>query len=106
MFNEQRQTARKVLKVKAVLAMEGMPPVTVRTNDINASGLSLTTPGPLAVGSSGQVAFDLFFEGKATKFNVRVKTLHCILSSDEFRVGFQFLNLDLTAMTVLAKFLR
>jgi hypothetical protein len=104
--NEQRQTARKVLKVKALLAMDGQAPVWVRTCDINASGLSLGAPGPLPVGGQGQISFDLYFEGKSTSFNVRSKVQHCFFSSGEFRIGFQFLNLELSAMTALAKFLR
>jgi hypothetical protein len=36
----------------------------------------------------------------------RSKALYCVFSNGEYKVGFQFLNLDLGAMTVLARFLR
>ena len=106
MFKEQRQSPRKVLKVKAVLAMEGMAPVTGRTFDVGGNGVSVTTANPLKVGQSGQVTFELFIDGKATVIATRSKVSHCIFSNGEFKIGFQFVNLDLSAMAVLAKFLR
>jgi hypothetical protein len=36
----------------------------------------------------------------------RARRLYCILSGDEFKVGFQFVNLDPATTTVLARFLR
>jgi hypothetical protein len=105
-FIEQRQAERKVLKTKAKLSIEGDEPVLTRTVDISASGMSLSLPKPLKVGMPGHIAFDLFFEGKATPINARSKVSYCIFSNGEFKVGFQFLTLDLHAMTVLAKYLR
>ena len=106
MFNEKRTSARKVLKVKAKLVIDGCAPVTVRTNDIAASGMNLTVDEPYRTGATGLVSFDLFFEGKVSAISVRAKVVHCILSGNEFKLGVSFLNLDLGAMTTLAKFLR
>jgi hypothetical protein len=50
--------------------------------------------------------FDLLVDGNIVPINTRAKASHCILSHGEFKVGFQFLNLDLGAMTALARFLR
>jgi hypothetical protein len=36
----------------------------------------------------------------------RVKAMYCIFSNGVFKVGFQFLNLDLSAMSQLSRFLR
>lgn len=106
MFKEQRQSARKVLKVKAVVAMEGMAPATGRTLDVSSDGVSVTTANPLKAGQSGQVSFELFIDGKATVIATRSKVSYCIFSNGEFKIGFQFINLDLSAMAVLARFLR
>ena len=106
MFNEQRTSARKVLKVKAKLVIDGGAPMVVRTNDIAASGMSLTVAEPCRTGATGLVSFDLFYEGKVSSINVRSKVAYCILSGNEFKLGVSFLNLDLGAMTTLAKFLR
>jgi len=105
-FAEQRKSARKVLKVKAVLAMDGMAAATGRTADVSASGVSVATAHPLPVGQSGQVSFELFMDGKATVIATRSKVSYCIFSNGEFKIGFQFVNLELSAMAVLAKFLR
>jgi c-di-GMP-binding flagellar brake protein YcgR len=105
-FTEQRKSARKVLRVKAMIAMEGGAPVVGRTADVSANGVSVTAPNPLKVGQTGQVNFALFFDGQATTIRTRSKTLYCIFSNGEFKIGFEFMNIDLSAMTVLARFLR
>jgi hypothetical protein len=105
-FNEQRKSARKVLKVRALLAMDGTEAMIGRTADVGANGVSVTLPDPLQPGQAGQLSFDLFVEGKATTIKTRSKALYCVFSNGEYKVGFQFLNLDLAAMTVLARFLR
>jgi hypothetical protein len=104
--NEQRLSARKILKAKAMLAMDGAGPVTGRTVDIGANGVCISVANPLQPGQAGQISFDLFYDGTPTPIHARAKVSHCIFSNGEFRVGFQFLNLNLSAMTVLAKFLR
>jgi c-di-GMP-binding flagellar brake protein YcgR len=105
-FIEQRQAERKVLKTKAKLTVDGEDPIVTRTVDISASGMSLALPGPLPVGRPSQIIFDLVYEGKATPVNARTKVAYCIFSNGEFKVGFRFITLDLTAMTVLSKYLR
>jgi hypothetical protein len=105
-FSEQRKSARKVLKVRALLAMDGHDGMSGRTADVGANGLSVMLPAPLQPGQAGQVSFNLFVDGKATTIKARSKALYCVFSNGEFKVGFQFLTLDLSAMTVLARFLR
>lgn len=103
---DQRTSARKILKVRAVLALEGQPPVLVRTGDISASGVSLTVPHPLQTGQAGQVAFDLLVDGNSFPLRARVKVMYCIVSSGEFKAGFQFVSLDVNTMSQLSRFLR
>jgi hypothetical protein len=103
---EQRKAARKIFKVKAVVAMEGQAPVLGHTTDIGANGVSITVPHPLQAGQAGQVAFDLLVEGKSVAMQARSKVMYCIFSHGEFKVGFQFLNLDLAALSHLTRFLR
>lgn len=105
-MTEQRQTARKIVKVKAVVAMEGQAPMPGRTSDLGVNGVSIAVQHPLQQGQAGQVSFDLLVEGKLTTIVARAKVIYCIFSNDEFKAGFQFLNLDLTAMTQLSRFLR
>lgn len=103
---EQRQSARKILKARAVLAMEGQAPVQGRTSDIGANGVSITVPHPLQTGQTGQVGFDLLVDGTPFPLQARVKVMYCIFSNGEFKAGLQFMNLDLTAMSQVSRFLR
>jgi hypothetical protein len=105
-MTDQRQSARRIVKVKAVVAMEGQAPMPGRTVDVGANGVSVTVEQPLQVGQTGRVGFDLLVEGKLTAIAARAKVIYCIFSGGEFKVGFQFLNLDLNAMTQLSRFLR
>ena len=106
MFNEQRQAQRKVLKVKCMLKPEGREAIPARTVDIAANGICVTSPVPLGSHATADVDFDLFFEGKVNPFHIRAKVSYCILSGNEFKVGFQFVNLPLSGMTLLARYLR
>jgi len=103
---DQRKSARKILKVRAVLALDGQPPVQVRTGDISASGVSLAVPHPLETGHTGQIAFDLLVEGKSFPLRARVKVMYSMFSNGEFKAGFQFLSLDMNTMSQLSRFLR
>jgi hypothetical protein len=106
MVAEQRKTPRKILKVKALVAMNGAAPFVARTSDLGPSGVSITVPQPLQVGQAGQVGFDLLVEGKAFPLRAQVKVMYCLLSSGEFKAGFQFVNLDLNAVTQITRFMR
>lgn len=106
MIKDQRHSARKILKTRALLALEGEAPFTGRTVDVSDNGVSITVSHPLLVGQAGKVSFDILIDGKPTPISARAKVMYCIFSHDEFKVGFQFLNLELSAMTALARFLR
>lgn len=106
MFTEQRKSPRKILKTRAVLAVEGTAPATCRTSDVGANGVSLFLPHPITAGQVGQVAFDLLVDGKVVRINARSRVQYCILSQGEFKAGIEFLNIELAAMTALSRFLR
>jgi hypothetical protein len=105
-FAEQRKTTRKVLKTKAAFIAEGAGPLVGRTSDLSSNGLSINFADPLPAGKTGHVVFDIFVDGKLTSINARSKAMYCIFSGGEFKVGFEFVNLDLGAMTAIARFLR
>ena len=86
--------------------MEGAALASGRTADLGANGVSINLPDPLLVGQAGQVSFELLVDGKLTTISARARALHCIFSNGEYKVGFQFLNLELAAMTAIARFLR
>ncbi len=106
MFTEQRKSIRRIYKAKAVLAMEGAEPVMARTTDVGANGVSVNVAVPVRAGQACQLGFDLMSDGAIVKINARARVQYCILSQGEFKVGLEFLNLELAAMTALARFLR
>lgn len=104
-LSEQRQSNRKILKVKALLALEEGPTMLARTIDVGGEGMCVTVPDAVAKGAMGTIRFELFHDGKATSISVRSRAQYCILSNGEYKVGFQFVALELSAMASLARFL-
>lgn len=95
-----------MLKTRAVVIFEGVAPLTARTVDVGGSGICLNYPQPLPIGRECALSFDLFLDGKVSTVKTRSKALYCTFSNGEYKIGFQFLNLELSAMTLLAKFMR
>jgi hypothetical protein len=106
LLNEQRKGKRKLLKVKAILTMEGAETVLVRTLDVGGDGVCLLTGMSLKPGALGTVRFDIFQDGKATTISARARVQYCILSNGDFKIGCQFVNLELSAMAALSRFLQ
>ncbi|WP_426175613.1 PilZ domain-containing protein [Massilia sp. TWR1-2-2] len=106
MFNEQRTSPRKVLKARALVSFDGAAPLAARTVDVGGNGLCLTYPQPMPTGGDCALSFEVSLEGKLHTIRTRSKALYCIFSNGEYKIGFQFLSLDLPAMTLLAKYMR
>jgi hypothetical protein len=94
------------MRAKAVVVMDGMPPVQARTLDIGATGMSINFDHKLEVGHMGQISFELFLDGKPQVLTCRSKVSYCIFSGDHFKIGYQFINLDMATSTAITKFLR
>lgn len=105
-FNEQRKSLRKVLKTRALVVFDGATPVMARTADVGSNGICLTHAQPMPTGADCTLSFELFLDGKQSMVKTRSRTMYCIFSNGAYKIGFQFLNLDLAAMTLLAKFMR
>ena len=106
MLADQRSGARKIVRSKALVAMDGLQPQLGRTFDIGASGISINFEHKLEVGHLGNVSFELFIDGKAQVLTCRSKVSYCIFSGDHFKIGFQFLALDTATSAAITKFLR
>lgn len=106
MVADNRGATRKVLKTKAQLSISNGQPIEARTIDIGADGVGLLLPGPVSPGQQGRVILNMFFDGKAHLVNAAVKVSYCVFSSGEFRVGFQFVGLEPTALSSISAYLR
>lgn len=89
-----------------MLLVEGGVPVPARTIDIGPGGMGVIVADPVKEAQRGQVQFEMFFEGKSHVVTAHVTVSHCIFSSDGFKVGLQFGKLELSAMSVIAKYMR
>lgn len=106
MFNEQRTSPRKVLKARALVTFDGAAPLAARTVDVGGNGVCLTYSQPMAAGAECALNFEVLLDGKLHTIKTRSKSLYCIFSNGEYKIGFQFVSLDLAAMTLLAKYMR
>lgn len=103
---DQRQGARKILRVRAMMVMDGAAPVAARTFDLGLAGMSVTSGTKVEPNQTGQVVFEMLVDGKPQIITCRVKVSHCIFSGDEFKVGFVFQPLNPEATAALTKFMR
>lgn len=105
MRSDQRNTVRKILKVRALLSIDGSEPLVARTLDVGADGVCLVLDNPLPAGTVADLYFEIFHDGKLRPITSRAKVQNCILSNAGFKVGFQFLNLELASVTILSKYM-
>lgn len=106
MNDDQRQNERKIIRTRALLRMDGIDQFLVRTMDISTSGMGIACPHPLQSGQTGQIAFEMFFNGKNYQVATRIKVMYCIYNSqDGFKVGLQFINLEMNNASVISKYM-
>ncbi|GAB3465485.1 hypothetical protein GCM10027321_30620 [Massilia terrae] len=103
---EQRNSLRRVIKTKALLALDGRGTDSGRTTDVGMDGLGINFPDPVDAGRPGYVRFTVLMEGQPSVVTARVKTQYCIFSQGEFKVGLQFMDLDQSASVVISRYLR
>ena len=106
MLVDQRQTTRKILRAKAVVAMDGAKPAPARTIDVGPTGMSVTMGHMVPSGQMGQVSFEMFVDGKPVIISCRSKVTYCIFSGDDVKVGLQFISPDAAAVAAIGKFMR
>lgn len=102
MESELRQSTRKVLKVPAMLVLDGERPLKVRTLNISASGLGIVSPTLLASGKKGQIHFIVFLGGRKLELSAQIKVVYCVFSEHELKAGVQFVSMGKTVAEALA----
>ena len=106
MLVDLRQGARKILRVRAMVVIDGGAPIAARTFDLSLGGMSVTTGTRVETGQAGQVVFEMLVDGKPQIITCRAKVSHCIFSGDEFKVGFAFQPLSPEAINAITKFVK
>lgn len=102
---DARNSPRKVLRCHARLTVAGAGQFNVRTADISMDGLCVFVSEQLRVGQACSIAFDATaVTGKVRSVNMTAKVIYSILSStDGFRTGLQFTQLDAETKKTLAE---
>jgi hypothetical protein len=102
MAEETRVAPRKVLRCRAKVMLDGgRPPMMGRTIDISISGICLMLESPLVAGESCVIAFEAPVNGTMRRIMVSAKTVYSIYSSDGFRIGLQFVQLDAANTSII-----
>lgn len=105
-MEEQRQSVRKLVKVKALVKVEGGEPIMGRTFDLGSSGVGVLLDLPLKVGVNARVSIGLLINGVVSPVHTQARVQYCIFSNGEYRLGFQFMQLEMATVTLLGRFLR
>lgn len=104
-MEEQRKSARKLVKVKALVKAEGGAPVLGRTFDLGRTGVGVLLDVPLREGIQARVSVGLLLDGVVTPIHTQARVEYCIFSSGAYRIGFHFLQVDFATTTLLGRFL-
>lgn len=105
-MEEQRRSERKLVKVKAMVKLETGEAVMGRTFDLGTSGVGMLLDIPLKTGLQVRVSVGLLVQGVVTPMHAQSRVQYCIFSNGEYRIGFQFLQVEAATATMLARFLR
>ncbi|WP_409032648.1 PilZ domain-containing protein [Janthinobacterium sp. CG_23.3] len=100
-----RQTARKILRCKALVRMENGKIVTGRTLDISVGGLCLVLENSLPEKLLCEVRLEFFLDGKCTRIQSKTRVVSCICTNHTYRVGLQFLVIDPKQVDIISRIL-
>jgi len=103
---DKRSSARKSLRIKAALHVDGAQSVPVYTVDIGKFGMCLVNiPHLIEMGKNVRVAFDVLFAGKVHNVDLAARVAYCLNSEGEgYRAGLQFLNLESDSAIIIAQY--
>ena len=104
-MEEQRKAERKIVKVKALVKLDGGDAIMGRTFDLGASGVGLLLDVPMKDGVKARVSVGLLVNGVVTPMHTQARVQYCIFSNGDYKIGMQFLQLDAANATMLARFL-
>src|SRR4051794_11033849 len=94
--SERRKSRRYPLRSRALLAVQGsFRQVHGRTHDLSPGGVSVFVPTAVPVDSTCALGFSVQVNGELRKVSAigRVKSCICV-AADEFRIGFEFVELN------------
>ncbi len=94
------------MRGRAMLMLDGAAPVHARTQDVGLGGVSLSVVDSVLIEQCGLVSFQIFCGGKLDIITTRVEVVHCVCSSEGFKVGLQFGRLEEPAVAAIVNYLQ
>jgi c-di-GMP-binding flagellar brake protein YcgR len=103
--SETRIAPRKLLRCRVKIMLNGgRPPILGRSLDISMSGMSIFLESPLAAGEQCVIAFETPVNGNLKRVMASAKVVYNIFSSsDGFRHGLQFVQLDAANTSIIGQ---
>lgn len=104
--DEKRKTDRKMVKVKTLVKLDGGEAIMGRSFDLADTGVGVVLEVPLKTGVQARVSIGLLVNGVVSPIHTQARVQYCIFSNGEYRIGFQFVQLEAVTAKTLARFLR
>ncbi|WP_332878755.1 PilZ domain-containing protein [Massilia sp. S19_KUP03_FR1] len=105
-MEDKRKAERKMVKVKTLVKLTGGEAIMGRSFDLADNGVGILLDVPLKTGIEARVSIGLLVNGVVDPIHTHARVQYCIFSSGEYRIGFQFTQIDAVTATTLARFLR
>jgi c-di-GMP-binding flagellar brake protein YcgR len=104
MAEEQRKFPRRPLKRAARVITRDAPPTEGVTIDVSSGGMCVMLPRQLAPGTACAVSFDIPVNAFKQSVSAVAKVAWSICSSEGFKTGLQFSEIDPASATAIARF--
>lgn len=104
MAEEQRKFSRRPLKRAARVITRNAAPVEGTTIDVSAGGLCLLLDRQIAPGTPCAVSFDIPVNAFKQSVSAVARVAWSICSTDGFKTGLQFTEIDPASATAIARF--
>jgi hypothetical protein len=99
---ERRLAPREVMRVRARISPEGLPPLDVHTVDLSSHGLAITSTQPLNLDQECNVELGISVPEIAHPPALRASVRYCArLREDQFRIGMKFTAVSVEAAELL-----
>jgi len=104
MSEEQRKFPRRPLKRAARIITRNSPPIQGMTLDVSAGGMCLVLERQLPAGAPCAVSFDIPVNAFKQSVSAVARVAWSICSSDGFKTGLQFTEIDPASATAIARY--
>lgn len=99
---DQRSSPRRPIRCKVKIIGPKGQTVNGESFDLSAGGIGVILDVHLSIGDVCTIMFAPFTHGSVKSVSVTGTVAYCMLNSEGFRTGFQFMNVPASTATVIA----